>query len=187
MSAAPAPQFIVRDGIEDDIPACLALDSRYETHQVLQVYLHGQESTGWEVSLQRERLPRPVELSNSFQRIQLRSALDQKHCLLVAEQHSDEQIMGGLVMTPNEMHGFAQIQNIVVSASARRKKAGSRLLIASGIWAREHGLTRLMAELQTKNTPAIAFLESLGFSFCGFNDRYFSDENIALFFSLPLK
>ena len=33
----------------------------------------------------------------------------------------------------------------------------------------------------------ISFLEAAGFSFCGFNDHYFSDESIALFFSLPLK
>ncbi len=187
MSSAATAPFLVRDGTEEDIPACLALDSRHETNHVLQVYLHGQETTGWEVSLQRERLPRQVELSNGLQRTQLRAALDHEYCLLVAETSADKAIVGGLVMTPNDLHGFALIQNIVVTADARRQKAGTRLIAASGIWAKEHGLTRLMAELQTKNTPAIAFLEALGFSFCGFNDRYFSDENIALFFSLPLK
>lgn len=191
MSAGQPIQFRVRDGTDEDIAAVLALDSRYETNHVLQVYLHGRGSTSWEVNLQRERLPRPVELSNSFQRAQLRSALDHKHCLLLAEQvPADDKagaIIGALVMTPNNLNGFALIQNITVSARARRHKAGTRLLMAAGIWAKERGLNRLMAEVQTKNTPAISFLESLGFSFCGFNDHYFPDENVALFFSLPLK
>jgi ribosomal protein S18 acetylase RimI-like enzyme len=187
MSAEPAPLYRVRDGVEDDIPAILALDSRHETHQVVQVYLHGTETTGWEVSLQRERLPRPVELSSSFQRAHLRALLEQKHCLLVAEQPEDEAIVGALAMTSNLFHGFAMIENLVVSPGLRRRKLGTRLLSAAGTWAREHALARLLAEVQTKNTPALGFLQTLGFDFCGFNDRYFSDENIALFFSLPLK
>lgn len=190
MSAGSPSQFRIRDGTEEDIGAILALNSRYETSHVLRVYLHGQESAGWDVNLQRERLPRPIELSSNFQRAPLRSALDHKHCLLLAVQiveNSEAAVIGALVMAPNDLHGFALIQNIVVSTTARRRKVGTRLLMASGIWAREHGLNRLMAEIQTKNTPAIAFLESLGFSFSGFNDHYFPDENVALFFSLPLK
>ncbi|HYO88530.1 MAG TPA: GNAT family N-acetyltransferase [Candidatus Limnocylindrales bacterium] len=177
---------LIRDGAEDDIPACLALDSRFETTAVLQVYLHGRESHGWELSLQRERLPRPVELNSTVQRAPLRAALDQGGCFLVAERTA-ETIVGCLVMSVDDTNSFALIRTLVVGADSRRRKIATRLIAAAGVWAREHHCNRLMAELQTKNAPAISFLESLGFQFCGFNDRYFSDENVALFFCLPLK
>ncbi|MFN8378679.1 MAG: GNAT family N-acetyltransferase [Anaerolineae bacterium] len=183
-----APRILVRDGTEDDIAACLALDSRYETGHVLQVYLHGQESQGWNIGLQRERLPRPVELSLPVHRALIRRALEQEYCFLVAESREEEKpILGCLVLTPDHEHGFGLIQSLVVSGKVRRQQIGLRLLAASRTWAKEKSLNRLMAELQTKNAPAIAFLEAVGFTFCGFNDHYFSDESIALFFSLPLK
>jgi N-acetylglutamate synthase-like GNAT family acetyltransferase len=181
-------RILVRDGTEDDIAACLALDSRYETGHVLQVYLHGAESHGWNISLQRERLPRPVELSQPVHRAVLRKALEREHCFLVAESRADDKaVVGCLVLTPDSERGFGLIECLIVSAKTRRQQVGVRLMAASRIWAREHELNRLIAETQTKNAPAISFFESLGFTFCGFNDRYFPDESIALFFSLPLK
>ncbi len=187
MMSSPPLRFLVRDGTEDDISACLALNSRFETNHVLRVYLHGQEASGWEISLQRERLPRPVELSATIHRAHLRDALEHEDCFLVAVNRDDDQVLGCLVMRPDPLHGFALIQGLVVSPQARRMQIGTRLIAASGTWAREHSINRLMTELSTKNVPAIAFLESLGFAFCGFNDHYFSDENIAVFFNLPLK
>jgi ribosomal protein S18 acetylase RimI-like enzyme len=178
----------VRDGTEDDIPLCLALDSRYETGHVLQFYLHGSTAQGWSIALQRERLPRPVELSQPVHRSMLRGALENEYCFLVAEQREPEPgILGCLVLTPDNERGFGLIQSLVVSAKARRQQIGQRLIVASLTWANEHQLTRVIVETQTKNAPGIDFLEALGFTFCGFNDRYFPDESIALFFGLPLK
>jgi ribosomal protein S18 acetylase RimI-like enzyme len=52
-------------------------------------------------------------------------------------------------------------------------------------WARERNLSRLMLDLQTKNYPAISFVQKHGFQFCGYNERYYSNGDIALFFSRP--
>ena len=180
--------ILVRDGTEDDIAACLALDSRFETDAVMQVYLNGTSAHGWDIGLQRQRLPRSVELSQPVHRTLIRSAIDEHDCFLVAQDRDDESVLQGcLVLIPDEAHAFGRIQALIVATRARRQKVGMRLLAAAGVWAREHHLSRLQAEVHTKNAPAIQFLESVGFSFCGFNDRYFSDESIALFFSLPLR
>jgi GNAT superfamily N-acetyltransferase len=180
--------ILVRDGTEDDIAACLALDSRYETDAVMQVYLNGTSAHGWDIGLQRQRLPRPVELSQPVNRTLIRSALDAHHCFLVAQSRDDEASLHGcLVLIADDAHAFGRIQALVVQSKSRRQKVAMRLLAACGTWAKEHHLNRLQAEVHTKNAPAIRFLESAGFSFCGFNDRYFSDESIALFFSLSLK
>mgnify|MGYP000857591995 CR=1 FL=1 len=188
MVMSEAARILVRDGTEDDIAACLALDSRYETSHVLQVYLHRHESQGWNITLQRERLPRPVELSHPIHRSLIRRALELGHCFLVAAgREAEKPVLGCLVMTPDQEHGVGWIQSLVVSEKVRRQQTGKRLLDAARTCAREKNFNRLTAEVQTKNAPAISFLETLGFTFCGFNDHYFSDESIALFFSLPLK
>jgi hypothetical protein len=40
--------------------------------------------------------------------------------------------------------------------------------------------------MQTKNYPAISFCQKHGMTFCGFNDRHFANQDIALFFALAL-
>jgi hypothetical protein len=42
-------------------------------------------------------------------------------------------------------------------------------------------------ETQTKNYPGILFSQANGMVFCGFNDRYFSNGDIAVFFSQTLR
>jgi ribosomal protein S18 acetylase RimI-like enzyme len=69
-----------------------------------------------------------------------------------------------------------------VSRPYRRRQIALRLTKAAATWAREHDLSRLMIETQTKNFPGIRFCEAAGFTFCGFNDRYFPNRDIAVFF-----
>jgi RimJ/RimL family protein N-acetyltransferase len=38
--------------------------------------------------------------------------------------------------------------------------------------------------MQSKNYPAIALARKLGFSYSGYSDRYYADQDIALFFYL---
>jgi ribosomal protein S18 acetylase RimI-like enzyme len=59
------------------------------------------------------------------------------------------------------------------------------LLEAANQWALAHSLARVMLEVQTKNHPAIAFAQKNGFQFCGYNERYYPNGDIALFFSRP--
>ena len=44
-----------------------------------------------------------------------------------------------------------------------------------------------MFETQTKNYPAICFYRKHRFVFCGFNDRYYTNQDIALFFAQSLR
>ena len=58
----------------------------------------------------------------------------------------------------------------------------SRLLKSARRWAIEHELAQLMLEIQTKNHPAISFAQKHGFQFCGYNERYYRNRDIALYF-----
>ena len=151
-------RILVRDGTEDDIAACLALDFRYETGHVLQVYLHGAESHGWNISLQRERLPRPVELSQPVHRAVLRKALEREHCFLVAESRADDKaVVGCLVLTPDLERGFGLIECLIVSAKTRRQQVGVRLMAASRIWAASTNSTGSLQKHKPRTHPLSAF------------------------------
>ena len=67
-----------------------------------------------------------------------------------------------------------------------RRKIASALLEQTIRWARLHDLNHLTLEMQTKNHPAICFARKHGFSFCGFNDHYYMNRDIALFFGKSL-
>jgi GNAT superfamily N-acetyltransferase len=79
------------------------------------------------------------------------------------------------------------IHDLLVTRAARRKQIGLRLIGAARTWAKEHNLYRLMLETQTKNIPSVEFCQAAGFVFSGFNDRYFPNQDVALFFSLSLR
>ncbi|PJF22442.1 MAG: hypothetical protein CUN56_05955, partial [Phototrophicales bacterium] len=112
-------------------------------------------------------------------------ALASQHCFLVMEEA--EQIIAYLTMRSDPIQQIGMIQDVVVARPLRRHKIGSRLLKVARRWATEHQLSVVMAETQTKNYPAIQFIQANGFVFCGFNDHYFRNGDIAVFFCASLR
>ena len=78
------------------------------------------------------------------------------------------------------------IRNLIVHRDYRRQGVASALLRAARHWALDNELSKLTLETQTKNYPAIRFAQKHRFTFCGYNDRYYSNGDIAVFFSLNL-
>jgi ribosomal protein S18 acetylase RimI-like enzyme len=78
------------------------------------------------------------------------------------------------------------IAHMIVDRPFRRQEIGTALLKACIAWGRSCELDKLMVAVQTKNYPAISFCEKHKFTFCGFNDHYFVNRDIALFFTLRL-
>jgi RimJ/RimL family protein N-acetyltransferase len=42
-------------------------------------------------------------------------------------------------------------------------------------------------ETQSKNHPCIRLAQKFGYEFCGYNDRYYPTQDVALFFGRALK
>ena len=78
------------------------------------------------------------------------------------------------------------VNDLVVAKGARRTGVGSALLKAVAYWGHDQQMKWLILEMQTKNYPAISFCQKHGMTFCGFNDRHFANQDIALFFALAL-
>lgn len=179
--------FLIRDGLETDIVACSALDHAYETDIVWQMQIHSDEGQQWEILFKPERLPRTMTETLATDGARLRSALPPEHCFLIATHKDSSEVLGYLAMYNDQIHRIGQVHDLVVSRPFRRHGIGSRLVKVARQWAKEHGLSRLMLETQTKNYPGIAFCQENGFAFCGFNDRYFINQDIAIFFSASLR
>jgi GNAT superfamily N-acetyltransferase len=194
------PSFLIRDALETDIAACLALDHRYETDQVWQMNIR-QEVGQWAITFKTDRLPRTMEVTYPCEERRLRLSLPEGQCFLVAETrfepdegHDEENdepsrthLLGYLTMRNQPSRRIAWIEDMVVGREYRRQRIGSRLLRVARQWALENGALRLMIETQTKNFPAISFCTATGCTFCGYNDQYFENQDIAVFFAQSLR
>ena len=179
--------FIIRDGQARDIVACLAIDSSYETEFVWQMTV-SQDADMHQVSFSRQRLPRSMRVSFAMSEARIQRALPEDQCFLVAaESLARETVLGYLTMRSDPIQRNAYVQDIVVTPDLRRQRIGLRLVTVARKWATERRLERLIVETQTKNYPCIALCQKAGLEFCGFNDQYFQNKDIAVFFSQTLR
>lgn len=172
--------MIVRPAELTDLNACLALDHSYVTDHVWQMEEH--EGSG-EVAVifRTARLPRSMRVRYPKDYDNLLENWQQGGCFLVAEEEGE--VHGYLDMSVQSWHLTGWVHHLAVAKDHRRRGIGTALLKKAAQWARQRGLRRLMLEIQTKNYPAICFCQKNGFAFCGFNDRYYTNQDIALFFA----
>lgn len=178
--------IMIRDGLEPDIAACLKLDHTYETDYVWQMTVH-QDVRHWQITFRTERLPRTLELAPTPDPRRLKLALPVEQCFLIAVNRDTQEILGYLTMRNDAVRQVALIQDLMISRRFRRQKIATRLISVAHQWAREHKLLQFTVETHTKNYPAIQFCQELGFTFCGFNDHYLPDQDIAVFFSQVIR
>lgn len=178
--------FLIRDGLESDIEACLALDHSSITENVWQMNIQ-QGTDQWQILFKTERLPRSMEVFHRSDVARLRLALADDQCFLVSVARDNEDILGYLTMRNDPVHHIALVQDIVIMPTFRRHRIATRLLNVAKQWARETDHLRLAIETQTKNYPSIKFCQSNGLNFCGFNDHYFPNGDIAVFFTQSLR
>ncbi len=79
------------------------------------------------------------------------------------------------------------VTDLVVNEVNRRQGVGSALLTAAQEWASVRSHRRLILEMPSKNLPAIRIAQKFGFEFCGYNDHYYLNQDVALFFAKSLK
>ena len=178
--------FLIRDGVESDISGCLALDHSYESEYVWQMNIR-EEGGQWEVRFKPDRLPRKVQAVYPFDERRLRLAIPPEQCFLVAVGRDQPEVLGYLTMQTDQTYRIARVMDLVIARPYRQRRIATRLLNVARQWARERDLSQMTIELQTKNYPGIVFCQQRGFAFCGFNDRLFPNQDIAVFFSQSLR
>ncbi len=167
-----------------DLNQCYQLNAAYTTDYVWQMQTReGERSV--DVRFDTIRLPRPMRVEYPRAPDELLEHWEQDNCFLVI-RNMDEAVVAFLDAWPQPWQSLMWVSNLVIDPAYRRQGLGFRLIKAARRYAQAHNLLRLMLEVQTKNYPAIAFAQKHGFQFCGYNERYYPNGDIALFFSLTL-
>lgn len=181
------PPLSIRDALERDCAACLALDHRYETDTVWQMQRFPEDALRWEISFKTERLPRTLALAHLADERRMQAGLAADHCFLVAAARDSGSLLGYLIMRHEPLRAVGVITDCVIAPAMRRVGIGRRLVRVAATWAGEHRIQRLLFETQTQNYPAILFAQAVSFAFCGFNDRYLPQQDIAVYFGQAVR
>jgi ribosomal protein S18 acetylase RimI-like enzyme len=96
-------------------------------------------------------------------------------------------IIGYVVAAGAPRDGHAYLRTLVVDRRFRRAGTGARLLAEAKRWAARLGADSLIADAPARNYPAIRLLQKAGFTFCGFNDSCYADNEVAVFFCVRLR
>ena len=78
------------------------------------------------------------------------------------------------------------VAEFAVERKVRKVGIGTALISSAVDWARKADKRRLIIEVQSKNYPAICFCQKARLRFCGYSDRYFANQDIAVFFGMSL-
>jgi ribosomal protein S18 acetylase RimI-like enzyme len=163
-----------------DIPAVTKLDHSYTSDYVWQMDL--QVDALQAIAHFREvRLPRMVRVEYPRPVGSLAENWQNYSAFLVAV--FDGESVGYTCLAENLSPLTTWMTDLVVAPRLRRRGIGSALVLAAQDWVAHHSKSRrLVLVMQPKNFPGINLSQKLGFDFCGYNDHYYPNQDIAIFF-----
>lgn len=169
----------IRPATQEDLTPCLRMSGGCASEHIWQI-AQRESDDQITVTFSNVKLPRPMQVKYPRSAEDIMGVWKTSDALLVAEQDG---VLGGFVDLRIERgHQLAWVRNLIVAEPYRRLGLGSALVRAAERWAQNHKLPTLLVEAQSQNGPAIQFYRALGFTFCGFNERYFANQ-VALFFA----
>lgn len=105
----------------------------------------------------------------------LRSSLSEVPARAVLIAATTERLVGfGVVHAVGDV---GEIETLGVLASVRRSGVGKRLCEALIMWAKELGLGEVRLEVRSRNQPALALYEQLGFRVQGERRSYYTEPD----------
>ena len=175
--------FEIRPAIANDLPRLMAMDHSSLSDYVWQLELR-REPNQMTANFREVRLPRSVEVKYPRNPFAFADEWTRRDAVLVALQENNA--IGYICLTEEHASAVAWVTDLVVAPEWRRKGVGSDLLTAGQAWALERGVRRLILEMQSKNQGFIRLAQKFGYEFCGYNDQYYSTQDVALFFGRAL-
>lgn len=174
------PEIEIRPANSSDIPELVKIDHDYVSDYVWQLEVQHEEDEV-NIAFREVHLPRSVHVTYPRETDTLTNEWKKRAGLLIATM--DGNIVGYVSLFLEIAPLTTWVSDLVVVRKFRRQGIGSGLVLAAQQWARQHQTRRIVLEMQPKNYPGIQMAKKLGFELCGYNDRYYIDSDIALFFA----
>ena len=179
------PEINIRPATIADLPAVIKIDHSYVTDYVWQMEVQQPEEGQINIGFRQVRLPRSTRVEYPRSPNRLADDWNRRSGLLVAQLEAE--VVGYISLMDNIAPLTAWVTDLAVIRRLRRQGIGSALVLAAQEWARERGSLRLVLEMQPKNYPASCLVQKLGFALCGYNDRFYTNHDIALFFAKSVR
>ncbi len=173
-------EVMIRAAVSPDFSVLSSFRHSVETQNVWQME---QEINDGDVTVQfhEMKLPRLMKLSYPRSTINLLERWKQLSVLLIA--CVDNVPIGYISSSSYQTTSNVWIKDLVVHERWRRQGVATSLVKAMADWGEERGLKRMTLEMSSKNYPTIKLAQKLGFEFCGYNDFYYQNNDIAIFFA----
>jgi ribosomal protein S18 acetylase RimI-like enzyme len=173
-------KFRIRPITNADVAQLMGMDHSSSTDHVWQLELRRDTRTPQVSAVFREvRLPRPVRLAYPNDPFALADEWKRKAKVWLAENESGA---AGYLCINEPRAGLAWISDLAVAPAFRRKGVASSLVKTAHAWCAERQNRSVFIEMQSKNYPAISMAQKNAYEFCGYNDRYYSNQDIMLVF-----
>jgi GNAT superfamily N-acetyltransferase len=174
----------LRPTVASDLSRLMAFDHSVVSEAVWQLELR--RDAGQVTAAFREvRLPRSITVTYPHSPFSLADDWVRRSMMYSALIGSDP--AGYLSLLERGSASVVWVTDLVVDAAHRRRGVGSALLAAAQDWAASRSHRRLILEMQSKNVPAIRLAQKFGWEFCGYNDHYYVNQDVTLFFAKALK
>ena len=174
----------LRPTIAADLSRLMGFDHSINSDSVWQLELR--RENGQVASTFREvRLPRTIAVAYPHNPFSLADDWVRKSMMYTAFIGQDP--VGYICLLERGTASVVGITDLVVNVASRRKGVGAALLAAGQDWAASRSHRRLILEMQAKNLPAIRLAQKFGYEFCGYNDHYYINQDVAIFFAKILK
>jgi GNAT superfamily N-acetyltransferase len=177
-------EILIRQAVTPDIELLAKFDHSVKTDRVWQMGQNVDEDR-IVTSFAENHLPREMRLNYPKSPDTL---LDRwKHYSSVFVACIGNVPVGYISLIATFMPELIWVKDLVVDEPWRRKAVATTLIQAVTDWGSQRKFVRMMVEMSSKNYPAICLAKKCGFDYAGFNDNYFNNSDIALFFSRYLK
>ena len=173
------PEVQVRALNLTDLPVLLTIDHSCQTDHVWQMDVQS-EGDHFGAIFREIRLPRLVSISYPRPVSELSQSWNRLSEILVSI--IDDQVVGYIRTSDAILPHTVWMMDLVVAPRFRRQGVASALVLAAQSWAVQRKISRALIEMPSKNNPAIRLAQKLGYEFCGYNDKYYDSQDIALFF-----
>lgn len=178
------PEIQLRPTVATDLSRLMGFNHSIGSESVWQLELR--RDTGQVMTTFREvRLPRSVTVTYPHNQFALADDWVRKSMMYTAFMEKDP--VGYISLLERGADSVVFVTDLVADVAHRRKGVGSALLAAGQDWAASRAHRRIILEMQSKNLPAIRFAQKFGYEFCGYNDHYYINQDVALFFAKVLK